>query len=466
MLRRRNLVSALVATAVGARLTPHAAQAQETQPTQQATKPEKAARRLPWRNWSGSQQCLPLARSAPASIAELQELISGTQGTLRPVGAGHSFTPLVPTDGTIVSLARMNGLVGHDSEKLQATIWGGTRLSDIGQPLEDVGQALVNMPDIDEQSLAGCLSTATHGTGTQIGCMSTFVRGLQLVDAQGQIHDCSADANTELFRAALVSLGSLGIITQVTLQNIAPYRLRAETTWRTFDEIFETADTLADKHRNFEFYFFPFSGMGVTYSHDITDEPIGSTEQLDSNEGVEDLKRLRDLLSWSPKLRQLILGTYIKTLEDETSIESSWKNYASERNVRFNEMEYHLPRENGLTALREVRTALESNHPEVFFPIEFRYIKGDDIWLSPFFGRDTCSIAIHRYYEEDFEPYFKTIEPIFRRHGGRPHWGKLNTLSRDDFQALYPNWQRFAAVRKELDPSGRFLNTYLQGLFS
>ena len=152
-------------------------------------------------------------------------------------------------------------------------------------------------------------------------------------------------------------------------------------------------------------------------------------------------------------------------MEKEVVVEASWLNYASERNVRFNEMEYHLPRENGLKAMKEVRKALESQHNEVFFPIEVRFVKGDDIWLSPFFGRDTCSIAVHRYFEEDFEPYFKTIEPIFRKYGGRPHWGKLNTLTRDDFAALYPHWNDFVAVRRELDPEGKFLNPYLKGLF-
>jgi FAD/FMN-containing dehydrogenase len=155
----------------------------------------------------------------------------------------------------------------------------------------------------------------------------------------------------------------------------------------------------------------------------------------------------------------------MKTLSDEVTVENSWKNYASERNVRFNEMEYHLPRENGIPALREVRKVLETQHPEVFFPIEVRFVAGDDIWLSPFYRRDTCSIAVHRYFEEDYKPYFASIEPIFRKYHGRPHWGKLNTLGLADFRRLYPRWDDFAAVRREVDPQGRFLNPYLASLF-
>ncbi len=422
-------------------------------------------RPIPWRNWSGSQQCQPAARSAPASLHELQELIAGAKGIVRPVGAGHSFMPLVPTDDTIVSLSRLSGLVSHDPQSLQATLWAGSRLGDIGQPLEDAGQALVNMPDIDEQTLAGCLATATHGTGAGIGCMSTFIKGLQLVDAHGDLVECDANTNAELFQAAKVSLGALGVITQVKLQNVAPYRLRRETVWREFDEMLDIADDMAEQHRNFEFYYIPFSGMGFTDVHDITDDAVGSTDKIDTNDSVAELKMVRDWLAWSPRLRELILSGIIKGLSNEVTVESSWKNYASERNVRFNEMEYHLPREYGLQALREIRTALESQHHEVFFPIEVRYVKADDIWLSPFYQRDCCSIAVHRYFAEDYTPYFKTVEPILRKYHGRPHWGKLNTLQREDLRKLYPRWDDFAQVRSTVDPQGRFLNPYLRGLF-
>ena len=456
MLSRRGMLTALVAAAVAPRL----AAADTPAPA------AGAARRLPWRNWSGSQQCLPVARVAPASVAELQELIASTTGVIRPVGAGHSFSALVPTDGTIVSLSRLSGVLSHDSEALQATLWAGSRLGDIGAPLEQAGQALANMPDIDEQTLAGSLATATHGTGTGIGCMSTFIEGLQLVDARGELVDCDRQRNAQLFEAARVSLGSLGIITQVRLQNVAPYRLRRKTVWREFEEMLAIAESEADKHRNFEFYYVPFSGMGFTDTHDITTEAVSSTEKLDGNEGARDLQLARDWLENVPRLRQLVLGTYMKTLGDEVTVEKSWKNYASERNVRFNEMEYHLPREHGLQALREVRTALENQHPEVFFPIEVRFVKGDDIWLSPFYQRDCCSIAVHRYFDEDYRPYFRTIEPIFRKYQGRPHWGKLNTLQQHDFRRLYPRWDDFVEVRRDMDPQGRFLNPYLESLFT
>ena len=452
MLNRRNLIAAMGGLALASRYGVLPAMAAEK-------------RRLPWRNWSGSQQCLPQSRIAPASLAELQELVASTEGIIRPVGAGHSFSPLVPTDDTLVSLSRLGGVSDADSATLQATIGGGIRLGDIGQPLQDAGQALINMPDIDEQTLAGSLATATHGTGAGLGCMSTFVKGLQIVNARGELVDCDARNKPELFQAAKVSLGSLGLITQVRMQSVEPYRLRRETVWMEFEEMLENADSMADQHRNFEFYYVPFSGMGFTDVHDLTDEPVGTTGKNDPNEGAMELKMLRDWLEWSPTLRRLVLGSYASTIPDEITIGNSWKNYANERNVRFNEMEYHLPREAGLKALREIVATLESSHHEVFFPIEVRYVKGDDIWLSPFYQQDSLSIAVHRYFEEDYKPYFKTLEPIFRKYGGRPHWGKLNSLGGADFKELYPHWNDFAEVRAHMDPTGRFLNPYLRDLF-
>ncbi|MGR6872860.1 D-arabinono-1,4-lactone oxidase [Pseudomonas sp. HK3] len=421
---------------------------------------------LPWRNWSGSQVCYPAMRSAPADVSQLQQLLQQSTGIIRPVGSGHSFSPLVPTDDTIVSLSRLSGVISVDDTKKQATVWAGTRLGDMGEPLAKQGQALLNMPDIDEQSLAGAIATATHGTGAQLTCMSNDVAGLQMVLANGDIIECSTHKNRDIFNAARVNLGALGIVSQVTLQNQEPYKLKRETTWLPIEEILENADSLADNNRNFEFYFIPFTGMGFIDVQNTTDDPVTKSEKLDQNDGAEDLKTARDILSWSPKLRELILGSYIKTLSNEVNVANSWQNYASERNVRFNEMEYHLPRENMIKAFNEIRKVVETQFPEVFFPFEVRFIKQDDIWLSPFNGRETCSIAVHRYHKENYQAMFAAIEPIMQKYNGRPHWGKMNTMKVNQFSQHYTHWQDFNDIRRQLDPKGQFLNPYLASLFN
>jgi len=466
MISRRNLLGTLIGTALGTSIAPNLSLAQSSEIDPQAVLSKNTKRGpLPWRNWSGSQECFPQSRIAPKSIGELQQMIIQAKGNIRPVGAGHSFSPLVPTQDTIISLSRMSGVISHDEKLNQALIMAGTRLGDIGKPLADRGQAMINMPDIDEQTLAGALGTATHGTGASLGCLSDFVEGLELVTAQGERLACNRHTNADVFEAARVNLGALGIVTQIQLQNMPKYRLKRETTCLPIDEILENADQIASANRNFEFYYIPFSGYGLMDVHNITEDAPSVSDKIDQNDGTQTLKQLRDWLSWSPRMREYILSNEMQKIEKETTIANSWQNYAQERNVRFNEMEYHLPREFAVQAFREIRDLVEKNFNQVFFPFEFRFVKSDDIWLSPFSGRETCSIAVHRFYNEDYQAMFNAVEPIFKKYHGRPHWGKLNSMKAHEFAAHYPNWQNFKDVRQTLDPDGKFLNPYLKNLF-
>ena len=460
MTTRRQLLKALAvlpaAGSIPVALRPAPAQAAPSGDGSQA---------MAWRNWSGLQVAHPRHRAAPKDKDELRTLITKSQGVIRPIGAGHSFTPLMNTDETLVSLDRMQGLLDYDNRTQQATVAGGTRLFNLGRELEEIGQALPNMPDIAEQSLAGALGTATHGTGAELGAMPAYVEELTLMTADGSEISCSRHNNADLFQAARVNLGALGFITAVRLQNKPAYRLEKTLDWRPIEDILAESEQLADRHRNFEFFYIPFSGWGFVDMQDLTEAEPTATETTDQNEGLYTLQRIRDWLSWSPRLREFSMGLYMRTLPTEYSVAPSWETYTHTRAVRWNEMEYHLPREDGLKAFREIRTLIEEQFPEVFFPIEVRYIKQDDIWLSPFFEQDSISIAVHRYYAEDHRPLFEAIEPIFRRYGGRPHWGKLHSLKGDELAALYPHWNDFLDVRQQLDPKGRFLNSYLRELF-
>jgi len=453
MMNRRNLLKTLIGATVASAF-----------PVTGAFASTSAA--MPWRNWSGNQHCVPSERLAPANLDELRRILRTQKGPIRCVGAGHSFSPLVPTDHTLLSIRRLAGIDAVDSQRKQATIWGGSILSEVGPALAENNQALVNMPDIDQQTLAGAIATSTHGTGESLGSLSSYVTELELMTANGDLLRCNASKDSEVFNAARNSLGALGVITRITMQNREPFKLRREAKWLPFEEAMEKARSIASRNRNFEFYYFPFTGMTLGDYLNETHEPISRGEEIDGNSGIMDLKAARDYLSWSGTLREMILGAYMKTIDPEVNVDHSYSIYATERNVRFNEMEYHLPADTGLEALREIRELIESRFPEVFFPIECRFVKADDIWLSPFYQRDTISLAVHRYFEEDYRPLYEAVEPVLKAYGGRPHWGKINTLNGTDFAERYEHWADFKAIRAQLDPEGRFLNTYLKDIFA
>jgi len=426
---------------------------------------EEPRRIIPWKNWSGGQSCTPAIRTAPASETELADIVGRSATPIRAVGAGHSFSPLVPTEGTLLSLDRLSGIVSHDTATHRATFRAGTRLGAMAAALAERDLALDNMPDIDKQTIAGAIATATHGTGIELGSLSTFVTDLKLMTASGELVACGETTNSALFDAARVSLGALGIVTEVTMQARPLYKLKRRTWIAPVEEMLERAPELWTAHRNFEFYYVPYSGLAIGITNDETDEAETPEPVNEDDDGLMQLKQLQDWLGWSPSARRWVIQTIMGGMDPEERVDYSHKTLSAERNVRFNEMEYHLPREAGPQALREIIAAIENGNMEVFFPIEFRTTAPDDIWLSPFYRRDSCSIAVHRFHEADYGPYFSAIEPIFRKHDGRPHWGKLNTLAAADFAALYPKWNDFLEIRTELDPEGRFLNPYLRSVF-
>ena len=418
--------------------------------------------KLLWRNWSGIQSCYPSARSAPADEAELADLIAKTPSPIRVVGAGHSFMPLVPTPGTLVSLDRMSGVVSHNPQTLTALVRAGTRLGDLGPALAAIGQEMPNLPDINKQSLGGALGTGTHGTGKGLKAIHGEVESFRLVTASGGILDCSAQSNPDIFYAALVGLGAFGIITQANLVNRPLVRLEKRVYLADWPETAADWDKLKSANRNVEFYVLPFTGKAAVITGNPTARPVLPRGPDEDTETLYDLKRLRDLFGFAPGLRRFVAGLALDQIPPEDIVDEGWKLLSNERPVRFNEMEFHLPADNQIAALIEVIEAIEKYRPDVFFPVEVRTIAADEAWLSPFYRRESGSIAVHAYYKEDYSFFFSIIEPILRRHGGRPHWGKLNTLTGGDFAALYPRWKDAMAVRQSLDPSGKFLNEYLK----
>jgi FAD-linked oxidoreductase len=421
---------------------------------------------LVWRNWSGIQHSYPELRVAPKSEEELANILNAARSPLRAVGAGHSFMPLVPTDGTLMTLDNIAGVTEVDANGV-ATVWAGTRLGDLGPALAAKGRAMANLPDINKQSLGGALGTATHGTGKHLRAIHGDVVGLRLATARGRIVECDANNNPDLFNAARVSLGALGIITQVKLRTIPNKRLHRRVWLEPFDETVSKAEERWKQHRNYEFYAIPFTGLAANITHDETDE-AARPRGPDTDTGfLEMLKAVRNLFGTATGMREATAKLLLETFgTPEEAVDEGWKLLSTERPVRFNEMEFHMPAQAQLSALTEVVATIEKHRPDVFFPIETRRIATDDAWLSPFQGGEHGSVAVHAYYKDDYDFFFTLIEPIFRRHGGRPHWGKLNNLKAADFAALYPRWNDFVALRRDMDPEGRLMNGYLRRIMA
>jgi FAD-linked oxidoreductase len=418
---------------------------------------------LPWRNWSGGLLAHPAGRFAPASEEELARWLSSTAGPVRPVGAGHSFSPLVPTDGHLVVVDNLSGLLDHDPEALRATFGAGTRLSDVGPALESVGQGPLILPDIDRQTLAGAISTGTHGTGLTLHSLSGNVTALRMITAAGEVMDIGP-ADSELFRAACVSLGAFGIFTRIGMQNRQAYRLQARSWAQRTEEVLESFEHSAGRHRHFEMFPLTHSDYALVLAIDETDAPIHHPP-LSHEEEAAFGEAMRHWMEIPPGERRPVINQMASQIEASEVVDASYRILSNVRNNRFNEMEYAVPREAGAACLREVLDTIARNEIDVVFPLEYRYVHGDDLWLSMDEGGDRAAISVHRTADRDYRPLFDAVEPIFWKFGGRPHWGKIHSLGYAELKTLYPRFDDFCALRAQLDPRGRFLNEHLRKLF-
>jgi FAD-linked oxidoreductase len=425
-------------------------------------------RHFRWRNWSGSVRCSPRELAKPRDLDELVRLMGewGRAGrNVRVVGDGHSFTPLVKTDDVLLSLDNMQGVESVDAERQTVRVWAGTRLKRLGDDLLARGLAQENLGDIDVQSIAGATSTGTHGTGIRFGSLSTQVAGLTLVTASGQLLDCSEQQHPDIFKAAQVSLGALGIIAAVTLRVVPAQRLHFTTRREHIDSVLANLDRYKSENSHFEFFWFPYTPWAQVKFLNETDAPPSPANLLSTLNKLVLENGVFWLLSESCRLVPPISRTasHISALGLATASETDYSHrlYATPRAVKFQEMEYNVPAADFPAVLSEVRERIARERFNVHFPIECRFVRGDDIWLSPAYGRDSAYIAVHMYRGMPYERYFRAVEPIFQPYGGRPHWGKLHTLGAATLSARYPHWDDFRRVRVALDPNGIFLNDYL-----
>lgn len=423
------------------------------------------------KNWSGYIEWQPAQLEYPGSEAEVQQLVQKAleqRKKVRIVGSSHSFMPLWTTQDILLSLDNYQGIVAVDQDKMQVTVKAGTKLYVLGDLLAQHGLAMENLGDIDRQSIGGTIGTGTHGTGLSFGSISTQVVQLRLVNGKGEIRQCSADENPSLFKAAQVSLGALGIITEITIQCVPAYRLALQNLQEPLDLVLRELPARYRNNRNFEFYWFPYTDKAWTKSSNMVTDQADKVNWLNYlvEYGLENyaFKLLCELAYYVPTLTEKIARFSASAIAPVRKVYQSHKVYATQRLVRFNEMEYSVPIEAQAEVMKAIQALFERKRFRIHFPIENRVVKGDDIYLSPAHGRDSAYIACHAYAKKDPLPYFDAVEEIFLAHEGRPHWGKMNTLSHEQALERYPAFGTFLQHRAAEDPDRVFDNAYLHRL--
>lgn len=386
-----------------------------------------------WRNWSGSLRFRPARVERPRDEAEVVRLVAAAarEGRrVRVVGAGHSSSGLMETEETLVSLERMQGMVDYDADAGEATIRAGTSIHDASRELLWAGLMMHNWGDVDVQTVVGAIATGTHGSGLRLPNLAWMLVGGRLVTGSGEVVEFS-ESDGDLLRSVRCGLGAVGVVTEARLRLQPAFRLQRQEWCLRTDDCIEQLDGLAERSKTIDFYWYPRS--------DLTKLRVGG--EPGTLPRPDDARLVKDETGWGSDV------------------------VPQRRELRFEEMEYALPARAGLPVFQEVRRRVMDRHRrDVGWRVLWRYVAPDDAFLSEAEGRETVTISLHQNVGLPFWPYFHDMEPVFRRHVGRPHWGKKHTLAADDLRPLYPGWGRFQAERRRMDPDGTLLSPYMRTL--
>jgi FAD-linked oxidoreductase len=427
-----------------------------------------------WRNWGGNVTAAPAQVEHVGSVQGVVDAVRRAAATglrVRVAGSGHSFTPLVATDGLLLHVDRLSGVLGVDRERRRVRVLAGTPLHVLNPALQALGLALPNLGDIDRQTISGAIATGTHGTGTRRQGIAAAVSGLTLVLADGSSLECSAEVEPEVFAAAAVGLGALGVVTEVELQCVPAYRLHAKEAGASLTALLPVIQAEADATDHLDLLWFPHTDGVLIKRNDVVGDGEGPPplaawrsrleDDLLANRFFEVANRLG---AARPSLVPTINRLSARLLGSREFADDSWKVFCSSRDVRFVESEYAVPRHSVETVLTELRAWFARTGAPVPFPVEVRFTGADDVWLSTAYERDNAYVAVHQYHRMDPRPLFAAFEAIVAEHAGRPHWGKVHTLGAEQLRALYPRFDDFRAVRERLDPGHLFTNEHIAHL--
>ena len=422
-----------------------------------------------WKNWAGNQQSKPFRIERPASESEVVEIIRQAvlnKQRVKVVGSGHSFTGIAVPDEVMIDLTRLNQVRSVDHSGGLITVQAGIVLSDLNAQLELHQLSMPNLGDVTYQTLAGALSTSTHGTGLQRTGLAAQIRAFKMVSASGEVLVCSPLENAEIFHCGRVSLGALGVITEVTLNVVPAFNLRAVEQPMRISDVLDNYSQIIEENDFFEFYWVPHTKWALTKANNVSSDVIDSPGRFATwynkmfleNYAFGVLCRIGRLFpTLIPKL-----ATILPSSGRVEYVNVSHRIFSSKRLVKFYEMEYSISLDSLVPALREVMSMVDDRGFRISFPVEVRCTGSDDIPFSTSTGRRSAYIAVHMFKGSEYGEYFSAVEAILRKYEGRPHWGKIHNLNANDISSLYPDYQRFIEVRNQLDPEGVFTNDYLR----
>ncbi|MGW7543635.1 D-arabinono-1,4-lactone oxidase [Streptomyces sp. NPDC054770] len=423
-----------------------------------------------WRNWGGNVTVRPAREVTPASVDELAAAVrqAAEDGLkVKAVGSGHSFTAIAATDGVSIRPQLLTGIRNIDRKAMTVTVEAGTPLKRLNVALAREGLSLTNMGDIMEQTVSGATSTGTHGTGRESASLAAQIRELELVTADGSVLTCSEKENPEVFAAARVGLGALGIVTAITFAVEPVFLLTAREEPMTFDRVLSEFDQHSTENEHFEFYWFPHTASANTKRNNRSAGPAQPVGQLsgwfDDEFVANGLWQAVNMVGRAvPATIPSIARISTRAWSARTYTDIPYKVFTSPRRVRFVEMEYAVPRAALVDTLRELKAMVDRSDLRISYPVEVRTAPADDIALSTASARDSAYIAVHMFRGTPYQAYFTAAERIFTAHEGRPHWGKVHTRDAEYFAGVYPRFGEFTALRDRLDPDRLFQNDYLR----
>jgi FAD-linked oxidoreductase len=423
-------------------------------------------------NWSGNVHFEPAMVARPTNTSDVVDIVKSARSDgrkIRVMGSKHSFSPLIESNDILVDMSLMSGMVSLDQENRLATFLAGTPIHVATESLYKNGLSLANQGDIDRQTLAGAFSTGTHGTGLAYASLAGFIQEMEFVDGNGLVHVVNENSSDDLLNACRVNFGTFGISTRFTIKCVDAHLLRNQSRNLALEEILTNIEGFAASNQHFEFFWFPYSNVAQVK----TCNPATSPNPRNAVMRFLNEKLLERALfgafcrtaTWFPVTAPAI-SRFCGAINPATDFtEPSHRVFPSERNVIFTEMEYALPLEFGVSCFREIKNLIEEKRIPVFFPVEFRVAGPDTVWVSPMHGRRNAIISIHVFRQFAMKEIFNGAQVIFKKYGGRPHWGKVHDLTHAELASLYPNWGRFSDVRDSFDPDRIFLNPMLNKYF-